>query len=65
FDPSHVGALYYEGALLNDQKRFRDAIVRWRRVIELEPAGDFARQARRDARTAADLHAIFANAGGR
>ena len=65
FDPSHVGALYYEGTLLNEQKRFRDAIVRWRRVIEIEPAGEFARLARRDARTAADLHAIFAKAGGR
>jgi tetratricopeptide (TPR) repeat protein len=65
FDPSHVGALYYEGVLLNEQKRFRDAILRWRRVIELEPAGEFARRARRDARTAADLQAIFANAGRR
>ncbi|MEP6992844.1 MAG: tetratricopeptide repeat protein, partial [bacterium] len=63
FDPTHVGALYYEGVLMNDQKRFRDAITRWRRVIELEPAGEFARRARRDARTAADLHAIFTTAG--
>jgi cytochrome c-type biogenesis protein CcmH/NrfG len=60
FDPDHTGALYYDGVLLNEQKRFREAIERWRRVIELEPAGEFARRARRDARTAADLHAIFA-----
>jgi tetratricopeptide (TPR) repeat protein len=59
FDPTHVGALYYEGVLLNEQKRFREAIDRWRRVIDLEPAGEFARRARRDARTAADLQAIF------
>jgi tetratricopeptide (TPR) repeat protein len=64
FHPSHVGALYYDGALLNEQKRFRDAILRWRRVIELEPAGEYARRARRDARTAADLHAIL-SAGGK
>jgi cytochrome c-type biogenesis protein CcmH/NrfG len=63
FDPSHVAALYYDGVLLNDQKRFREAIDRWRRVIELEPAGDYARRARRDARTAADLHAVFSRAG--
>jgi tetratricopeptide (TPR) repeat protein len=63
FDPDHAGALYYDGVLLNEQKRFRDAIERWRRVIDVEPAGEFARRARRDARTAADLHAIFAQAG--
>ena len=63
FDPNHAGALYYDGVLLNEQKRFREAIDRWRRVIDLEPAGEFARRARRDARTAADLHAIFAQVG--
>ena len=59
FDPEHVGALYYEGVLLAEQHRFRDAIVRWTKVIDLEPAGDYARRARRDARTAADLAQIF------
>jgi hypothetical protein len=39
--------------------RFRDAIVRWRRVIDLAPSGDFARRARREARTAMDLDTIF------
>ena len=64
FDPNHAGALYYDGVLLNEQKRFREAIERWRRVIDLEPAGEFARRARREARTAADLHAIFASQAG-
>jgi tetratricopeptide (TPR) repeat protein len=64
FDPDHVGALYHDGMLLNEQKRFREAIERWRRVIDLEPAGEFARRARRAARTASDLQAIFASAGG-
>jgi tetratricopeptide (TPR) repeat protein len=64
FDPDHVGALYHEGVLLNEQKRFRDAIERWRRVIDREPAGEFARRARRATRTATDLQSIFARAGG-
>jgi tetratricopeptide (TPR) repeat protein len=60
FDPDHVGALYYDGVLLTDQKRFREAIDRWRRVIELDPSSEFARRARREARTAMDLDTIFA-----
>ena len=38
FDPKHVGALYHEGVLLAEQRRYREAIERWRRVVELEPA---------------------------
>jgi cytochrome c-type biogenesis protein CcmH/NrfG len=64
FDPEHVGALYYDGVLLNEQKRFRDAIERWTLVIDRAPAGEFARRARRAMRTATDLQAIFARAGG-
>ncbi|HVH19521.1 MAG TPA: hypothetical protein VNF72_14585, partial [Myxococcota bacterium] len=60
FDPEHIGALYYDGILLTDQKRFREAIERWRKVIDLDPSGEFARRARREARTAMDLDAIFA-----
>ena len=37
FDPSHVGALFHEGVILAEQHRYRDAIERWQRVIELEP----------------------------
>jgi hypothetical protein len=54
-----VGALYCEGVLLAEHHRYRDAIGRWQRVIELEPAGRFARRARRDARTAVDLEHIL------
>ena len=61
FDPAHAGAMYFEGVLLNDQKRFREAIARWRSVIEAAPASEYARRARKDARTAADLQAIFAD----
>ena len=61
FDPAHAGAMYFEGVLLRDQKRFREAIARWRSVIEVAPASEYARLARKDARTAADLQAIFAD----
>ena len=60
FDPEHVGALYFQGLLAAEQHRYRDAIDRWRRVVELEPASEYARRARRDTRTAADLQHIFA-----
>jgi tetratricopeptide (TPR) repeat protein len=59
FDPEHVGALYFEGVLAADQHRYRDAIERWRRVVDLEPASEYARRARRDTRTATDLQRIF------
>jgi tetratricopeptide (TPR) repeat protein len=61
FDPDHVGALYFEGVMAAEQHRYRDAVEWWRRVIDLEPAGDFARRARRDSRTAADLQRIFSD----
>jgi tetratricopeptide (TPR) repeat protein len=62
-DPEHVGAMYFEGVLLAEQHRYREAIERWHKVIDLEPAGEFARRARRDARTAADLQSIFTPGG--
>ncbi|MGQ0647107.1 MAG: tetratricopeptide repeat protein [Gemmatimonadaceae bacterium] len=59
FDPEHVAALYFEGVMLAEDHQFEAAIERWRRVIELEPATEFARRARRDARTAEDLRRIL------
>jgi tetratricopeptide (TPR) repeat protein len=59
FDPSHVGALFYEGAILVEQHRYRDAIMRWEKVVELGPTTEYARRARRDMRTAADLQRIL------
>jgi cytochrome c-type biogenesis protein CcmH/NrfG len=59
FDPSHVGALYHEGALLVEQKRYREAITRWERVIAHSPASEYAKRAKREMRTAADLARIF------
>jgi len=60
FDPEHVGALYFVGVLAAEQHRYRNAIDCWRRVIDFEPASEYARRARRDTRTAADLQRIFA-----
>jgi tetratricopeptide (TPR) repeat protein len=59
FDPEHAGALYFEGALLLGQHRYREAAERWQRVIDLEPAGEYARRARRELRSAQDLQAIL------
>ncbi|MBI3567321.1 MAG: tetratricopeptide repeat protein [Gemmatimonadetes bacterium] len=59
FDPDHVGALFHEGVLLAEQKRYREAIARWEQVADLEPAGEYARRARREARTAGDLLTVF------
>jgi len=60
FDPQHPCALYYEGALLAEQHRYREAITRWQQVVAIEPDGEWAQRARRDARTATDLENIFA-----
>lgn len=59
FDPRHVGALYHEGAVLAEQHRYRDAIERWKEVIAIAPAGEYARRARRQIRSAGDLQRIF------
>jgi tetratricopeptide (TPR) repeat protein len=59
FDPDNVGALFYEGVILADGKKFEEAIARWERVVDLEPAGEFARRARKESRSAADLLKVF------
>jgi tetratricopeptide (TPR) repeat protein len=64
FDPEHVGALYFDGVLLAESRLYEEALSRWDTVIALEPAGDFARRARRDSRTAVDLQRIFASRTG-
>ena len=61
FDPDHVAALYFDGVLLAEARHFDAALDRWSNVIALEPAGDFARRARRDTRTALDLQRIFSS----
>ncbi len=61
FDPDHAGATFYDGVILAGRKRYRDAIARWHRVVEVEPAGEYARRARREMRTAEDLLTVFGN----
>ncbi|MEO6445231.1 MAG: tetratricopeptide repeat protein, partial [Gemmatimonadaceae bacterium] len=61
FDADCAAALYFEGVLLAEAHAYDEALARWDRVIALEPAGGFARRARRDARTAQDLRRIFAD----
>jgi tetratricopeptide (TPR) repeat protein len=50
FDPAHVGAIFHQGLLLSEQKRYREAMACFRRVAEIEPQGEFARRAFREAR---------------
>jgi cytochrome c-type biogenesis protein CcmH/NrfG len=59
FDPHHVGALFHEGSILSEQRRYRAAIERWQRVVDLGPTSDYARRARREIRTASDLQSIL------
>ena len=59
YDPDNVGAMFYEGVLLADKKRYAEAVARWERVVDLEPAGEFARRARRESRSAGDLLKVF------
>ena len=49
--------------LLGEQRRYRDAIERWQRVLELSPTSDYAKRARREIRTASDLQRVFGMRG--
>jgi cytochrome c-type biogenesis protein CcmH/NrfG len=59
FDPDHVGALFHEGLLFAEQRRYRDAVTRWEKVIELGGSTAYGRRARREIRTATDLQRIL------
>ena len=59
FERDHVAALYFEGVMQAEERRYDEAMLRWQRVVDLEPASDFARRAQRDTRTALDLQRIF------
>lgn len=59
FDRDNVGAMFYEGVLLAEEKQYGEAITLWNKVVDLEPAGEFARRARRETRSAADLLKVF------
>ena len=50
FDETHVGAIFYQGVLLAEQERFREALASWRKVAVLEPDSEYARRAFRESR---------------
>jgi tetratricopeptide (TPR) repeat protein len=59
FDDKHSGAMFFAGVVLAQLKQYREAVGMWERVIAVDPAGPFAQEARRHARTALDLQHIF------
>jgi len=65
FDPLHVAGLFHVGTLLADRHRYRDAVACWERVVDLAPATDYGRRARREIRTATELGRIFAHKAAR
>src|SRR4029078_8361556 len=61
FDPLHVAGLFHVCTFLDCRHRYRDAVACWERVVDLAPATEFGRRARREIRTATELGSIFAH----
>ena len=59
FEPDHVAARFQLGLALARERRYREAVAQWERVVALEPGGTLAQQARTHTRTALDLMHIF------
>jgi len=59
FEEGNVRALFHRGVLLARRRHFRDAIDCWKSVVAREPAGELARRARREMRSAEDLQQIL------
>jgi len=60
FEPEHVAARFHLGLALARERRYREAVAQWERVVALEPGGPLAQAARSHTRTALDLVHIFA-----
>jgi cytochrome c-type biogenesis protein CcmH/NrfG len=45
--------------LLSEQRRYREAIERWQKLLDLDGSNEYARRARREIRTAMDLQRIL------
>jgi tetratricopeptide (TPR) repeat protein len=60
FEPEHVAAHFQLGLAFARERRYREAVAQWERVVALEPGGTLAQQARTHTRTALDLMHIFA-----
>jgi len=59
FDPDHAGALFHQGTIYAEQRRYAQAMEKWQRVIELGGTTEYARRARREIRSASDLQSIL------
>jgi len=62
FDAEHRAALFHRGAAHARERHFGAAVADWERVIQLDPSGPLAAEARSRARSARDLHHIFTGA---
>src|SRR5688572_27921898 len=63
FEPDHVGALFHRGVALARLRDCPAAVRVWDRVIQLQPSGQLATQARSRARSARDLQHILSAEG--
>ena len=63
FEPDHIGALFHRGVALARLRDFTAAVRSWDRVIQLQPSGQLATQARSRARSARDLQHILSAEG--
>ncbi|HEX5388079.1 MAG TPA: tetratricopeptide repeat protein [Gemmatimonadales bacterium] len=60
FDPDHASALFHRGVVRARERCFPEAVDDWNRVVQLDPAGTLAADARSRVRSARDLQHIFA-----
>ena len=60
FDPDRAEAHFHLRQEWAQLRRYPEAVQEWERVMQLQPAGELAQQARRNARSARDLQHIFA-----
>jgi tetratricopeptide (TPR) repeat protein len=59
FKPDHVASHFYAGAAFARLKRYKEAAAEFNQVVKLEPAGPFAQDAKKHARSAQDLQRVF------
>ena len=62
FDPGRADALFHLGVVAAAERRFREAIEHWRRVVDIDPDGPWAIPARDNIHTALDIAHVFQTA---
>jgi tetratricopeptide (TPR) repeat protein len=60
FDPDNDAALFHLGIALARLRRYPESVLAWERTIQVDASGPYAQPARKHARSARDLHHIFA-----